>query len=111
MKLLSSLVVLLLVFLSLSASTSIVFAQEEQQQQQSSSSASSPSRDESLVNDNNKIDSSRCRDLGFASPHSNAPPSCGTCDVLKELLKATDEEKRQLSDAKRKENKEVKKQF
>ena len=57
-----------------------------------------------------KIDSAKCRQLGFASPSTSAPPACGTCDILTELLKATDAEK-QLPENVRKSNKATKKQF
>src|SRR3989338_5075771 len=58
----------------------------------------------------NIIDAAKCRDLGFASPHSSALPVCGTCDVLADLLKATPEEK-QLSEETRLTNKNMKKQL
>jgi hypothetical protein len=56
------------------------------------------------------IDSTKCRELGFANPHTSSPPVCGTCDVLADLLKASSEEKL-LSDDARKANKNLKKQF
>lgn len=67
-------------------------------------------QDDIPVSNQGGIDSAKCRLLGFASASTSAPPACGTCDVLAELLKATPSEK-QLPEAQRKQNKATKKQF